>query len=121
MKSYAAFALIALAIFGCSNSNSPATSSSASSDATPTPSTVTRVLAVAAEQMGVDQSNIEASTSLADLGADELDLVELVMTLEEEFDQTISDAEIERMSGGEDLSKGFGELTMADLAKLVDD
>ena len=118
MKSYAAFALIAFAIFGCSNSNPPATSSSASSDA---PSTVTRVLAVAAEQMGVDQSNIEASTSLADLGADELDLVELVMTLEEEFDQTISDAEIERMSGGEDLSKGFGKLTMADLAKLVDD
>ncbi|WP_261341354.1 phosphopantetheine-binding protein [Rhodopirellula bahusiensis] len=76
---------------------------------------------MAAEQMGVDQSKLEASTSLADLGADELDLVELVMTLEEEFDQTISDAEIERMSGGTDLTKGFGKLTMADLAALVED
>lgn len=71
--------------------------------------------------MGVVESEINASTSLADLGADEPDLVELVKTLEEEFNQAIADTEIERMSGGADFSSGFGKLTMAVLAAFVDD
>ena len=119
MKSYALCILFIFALVGCSESSSTTTRSPASNGATNS-ETVTRVCDIAAEQMGVDKSKVDARTSLADLGADELDLVELVMTLEEEFNQTISDAEIERLSGGSDFTKGFGKLTMENLAGLID-
>ena len=120
MKSYAFCVLFMLVLSGCSNSSSTTTHLSNTSVGTTNSATVTRICGIAAEQMGVDKSKIDASTSLADLGADELDLVELVMTLEEEFNQTISDAEIERLSGGSGFTKGFGKLTMQDLAGLID-
>jgi len=120
MKSHACFALLMFAIVGCSSSTSTNAPSTATV-ATPASATVDRVCEIAAEQMGVGESKVDANTSLADLGADELDLVELVMELEDEFSIAISDAKIEQMSGGGDLSKGFGKLTMRDFAKLVDD
>ncbi len=43
------------------------------------------------DQLGVDADSITADTSLEDLGADSLDLVELVMTLEDEFNIQIED------------------------------
>jgi acyl carrier protein len=45
-----------------------------------------RIKKVAAEQLGVEESEIKAESSFVeDLGADSLDLVELIMALEEEF------------------------------------
>ena len=41
--------------------------------------------------LGVDVDSITADTALEDLGADSLDLVELVMTLEDEFNIQIED------------------------------
>ena len=43
------------------------------------------------DQLGVDVDSITADTALEDLGADSLDLVELVMTLEDEFNIQIED------------------------------
>ena len=119
MKIYICVAIVLLAINGCSDSQP--IGSSKFVVAAPASSTVTRVCTIAAEQMEVDKSSVTAATTLADLGADELDFVELVMTLEEEFDKAISDAKIDRLSGGADLSAGLGRITLADLAKLVDD
>ena len=48
-------------------------------------STVSRVSAIAAALMGVDPADVQPSTSLGELGADDLDVVELVMQLEDEF------------------------------------
>lgn len=46
-----------------------------------------RVIAIVAQQLGVDPKNITEDTSFVnDLGADSLATVELVMELEEEFD-----------------------------------
>jgi acyl carrier protein len=46
-----------------------------------------RVIAILADQLGVDPEKITENTSFVnDLGADSLDTVELVMELEEEFD-----------------------------------
>ena len=46
-----------------------------------------RVIELLAKQLGVDRERITADTSFVnDLGADSLDMVELVMELEEEFD-----------------------------------
>ena len=45
-----------------------------------------RVRKIAVEQLGVDENEVVATASFVDdLGADSLDLVELVMSLEEEF------------------------------------
>ena len=47
-------------------------------------------------QLGTDENSISLSTSfIDDLGADSLDVVELIMALEEEFDMEISDGEAE--------------------------
>ena len=43
------------------------------------------------DQLGVDVDSITADTALEDLGAASLDLVELVMTLEDEFNIQIED------------------------------
>jgi len=45
-----------------------------------------RVRKIIAEQLGVDEADIKSNTSFVeDLNADSLDLVELIMSLEEEF------------------------------------
>jgi acyl carrier protein len=38
-----------------------------------------------ATKLGVDRRSLDAAASLADLGVDSLDIVELVMAVEEEF------------------------------------
>jgi acyl carrier protein len=62
-----------------------------------------RVKKIITEQLGVDESNITPKTSFVeDLNADSLDLVELIMSLEEEFGQgsqafEISDEDAEKI------------------------
>ena len=54
--------------------------------------TISRVTKVVAEQLSVDASEIHPESSFQDdLGADSLDLVELIMAMEEEFDVKIDD------------------------------
>lgn len=51
-----------------------------------------RVINVVAEQLSVDAPEIRPESSFQDdLGADSLDLVELIMAMEEEFDIKIDD------------------------------
>lgn len=51
------------------------------------------------EQLGVEESQITLAASFAeDLGADSLDVVELVMALEEEFDIEIPDEDAEKIT-----------------------
>jgi len=57
-----------------------------------------KIKEILAEQLGVSEDEIEMDSSLTDdLGADSLDLVELVMALEQEFDLEISDEEAEKI------------------------
>ena len=62
-----------------------------------------RVKKIIADQLGVDEANIAPKTSFVeDLNADSLDLVELIMSLEEEFGQgsqafEISDEDAEKI------------------------
>jgi acyl carrier protein len=57
-----------------------------------------RVYEIVAEQLGVDRDKIKRESAfVADLGADSLDNVELVMELEEEFDINIPDETAEQI------------------------
>jgi len=57
-----------------------------------------KVKAIIVEQLGVTETSVEMEASfIDDLGADSLDIVELVMALEEEFDMEIPDADAEKV------------------------
>ena len=59
---------------------------------------------IIAEQLSVDESEIELSSNFKDdLGADSLDLFELVMALEEEYDVEIPSDELENIATVEDV------------------
>ena len=50
------------------------------------------------EQLGVSKEEVSPGASFFDdLGADSLDIVELVMSMEEEFDVEIPDEDVEKM------------------------
>lgn len=58
-----------------------------------------KIKEIISEQLGVDEDSIKMDTSFTDdLGADSLDLVELIMALEEEFDIEMPDGEIENIN-----------------------
>ena len=58
-----------------------------------------RVKSIIVEQLGVDEDEVTPEASFTDdLGADSLDIVELVMAFEEEFGIEIPDEEAEKIS-----------------------
>lgn len=57
-----------------------------------------RVKELVVEQLGVDAEEVTEDASFVDdLGADSLDIVELVMAFEEEFDLEIADEDAEKI------------------------
>jgi acyl carrier protein len=81
-------------------------------DETREPVTATEVLQAVrgqvARQLGVETKRIAPGRPLKEYGADELDIVELVMALEEEFDIEIPDAAVNR-----DGPRGWEEIITA--------
>jgi acyl carrier protein len=62
-----------------------------------------KVKKIIAEKLSVDISEVVPEASFVDdLGADSLDLVELIMSMEEEFDIDISDEDAEKLVKVED-------------------
>jgi len=69
-----------------------------------------KVKKIISEQLEVDQSIIsESSTISGDLNADSLDLVDLAMSIEDEFDIELSDEALEKIK------------TVGDLATYIED
>ena len=61
-------------------------------------STFDKVKAIVVEQLGVDEAEVTIdSTFIDDLGADALDIVELIMAFEEEFNVEIPDDVAEKI------------------------
>lgn len=79
-----------------------------------------RVRKIIAEQLGVDENDITPQTSFVDdLNADSLDLVELIMSLEEEFSKEgksieISDEDAEKIVTVQDAVNYIIEQGIAD-------
>ncbi len=68
-----------------------------------------KVVEILSKQLRVEKDKINAETNIAsDLGADSLDLVEILMSLEEEFNISIPDEAIP------------GIVTVGDLVKFID-
>lgn len=63
-----------------------------------------RVRDIVVEELGVEPEEVTAEASfLDDLGADSLDIVELIMAFEEEFDLEIPDEEAENIGTVQDV------------------
>lgn len=64
-----------------------------------------KVKDIIVEQLGVDPDKVKAEASfIDDLGADSLDIVELVMAMEEEFDIEIPDEDAEKLKTVQDVA-----------------
>ena len=62
-----------------------------------------KVKSIIADQLGVGEDEIKPESSfIEDLGADSLDIVELVMAMEEEFEVEIPDEEAENIKTVQD-------------------
>ena len=65
-----------------------------------------KVRGIVADQLGVDLGEVRADASiLDDLGADSLDVVEMVMSLEEAFDIEVPDEDVEEMRTVSDIER----------------
>jgi acyl carrier protein len=74
-----------------------------------------RVQKVIVEQLGVDESAVTPEASFVDdFNADSLDLVELVMAFEQEFDVSISEEEAERVRTVADAVRMLTEKVQAE-------
>ena len=72
--------------------------------------TFEQVKKIVKEQLGVEEDEIQmSSTFVDDLGADSLDIVELIMAFEEEFNIEIPDEKAEKIKTVEDVVKYIDE------------
>ncbi|RJX29307.1 MAG: acyl carrier protein [Dethiobacter sp.] len=62
-----------------------------------------KVRSLIAEQLDIDEDKITLETTFEDIDADSLDVVELVMALEEEFDLEIADEAVENIKTVADI------------------
>lgn len=59
-------------------------------------SNLEKLTTILADQLGIEENAISEDTALEELGADSLALVEMVMSVEEEFDIQIEDEDMEK-------------------------
>jgi acyl carrier protein len=69
-----------------------------------------KVVAIIVEKLDIDPSLVHMTSTLQDLGADSLDLVEIIMKIEEEFGIEINDEVVEKLQNMQDLINYVHEL-----------
>lgn len=62
-----------------------------------------KVVTIIADKLSIDKKSITPTSNLQDLGADSLDLVEIIMKLEEQFGVEIDDAKAEQLKNVQDV------------------
>lgn len=59
--------------------------------------TLAKVITIISEKLNIPQANITATSTFKDLGADSLDIVEIIMSFEETFGLEIKDEDAEKI------------------------
>jgi acyl carrier protein len=72
--------------------------------------TADKIIAVIVEKLDIDPSVIQMTSTLQDLGADSLDMVEIIMKIEETFDIEINDEAVEKLHNVQDVINYVHEL-----------
>lgn len=62
-----------------------------------------KVVSFLADQLNMDEDDIAEELTFEELGADEMDIAELVLALEGEFEIRIHDEEVTKLNGVSDL------------------
>lgn len=70
------------------------------------------IIAIIAEKLSIESSTITDSSTLQDLGADSLDLVEIVMRVEEQLNVAIDDQQVEQLKNVSDVVNYVHELRL---------
>jgi len=65
--------------------------------------TAAKITSIIAEKLHIDAATINAQSTLQDLGADSLDMVDIVMKVEEEFGIEINDEDAEGLHTVQDF------------------
>jgi acyl carrier protein len=65
--------------------------------------TYDKVVTIVADKLSIDKKAVAAASDLQELGADSLDLVEIIMKLEEQFGIEIDDAKAEQLKNVQDV------------------
>jgi acyl carrier protein len=65
--------------------------------------TGSKIISIIAEKLHVDAANINPQSTLQDLGADSLDMVDIIMKIEEEFGIEINDEDAENLHNVQDV------------------
>jgi acyl carrier protein len=68
-----------------------------------TSETAQKIKSIIAEKLHVDAATINPQSTLQDLGADSLDMVDIVMKVEEEFGIEINDEDAEKLHNVQDV------------------
>lgn len=69
-----------------------------------------KVRSLVSEQLDIDEDKINPETTFEDIDADSLDVVELVMAIEEEFDIEIADEAVENIKTVADIISYIEEI-----------
>jgi len=114
-KLYALSTLAIAALFlGCAKHSSPGTPTRHASSAEAT------VISIVSKQLDLIPEKVKPSSHIiSELGADELDFVELIMTIEETFQIEITDEAIEQKFGTQPTDYLKVDLTVRQLAELA--
>jgi len=65
--------------------------------------TYNKIAEIIVEKLGVDKDIIKPASTFEDLGADSLDMVEIIMKLEEQFGLEIKDEDAEKLQTMDDV------------------
>ena len=65
--------------------------------------TADKIISIIAEKLHIEPSAINAQSTLQDLGADSLDMVDIIMKIEEEFGIEINDEDAEGLGNVQDV------------------
>lgn len=72
--------------------------------------TYSKVVSIIAEQLGISEESINVSSDVVkDLGADSIDIVQLLMAMEDEFGVTVTEDDADRLK------------TVGDIVKIIDE